>query len=186
MSLNTQISLTSHNQKLPLGKPTESYTLLERWRVEALRQLGVSPEEVAIDLFSDERQPVYPYRCHKKNSAFDYSWTELSQHSVLWANPPFSILTQVLEKLLTEESVVLVLLIPDWKSHAWYEPLCQLAIRSFTLPRKFPLYVCRGNKVMPSPRKWQSKVLYINFQKTEDRRQKTEDEVFLTRRFGTS
>ena len=74
----------------------------------------------------------------------------------IWANPPFSLLPNVLAKLQTE-AAHLVLIVPEWRCQ--FEPFERLALRKFQLP-KGPIFLKRGHDLMPPPN-WRVWAFYI-------------------------
>ena len=94
--------------------------------------LGVQP---TIDLFASQRHKQLPgyYTADKHDrkalghNAFAYFW---ERDKMLYANPPWSLIPQVLEKIRKEHSRVL-LITPKWKYAPWYEDLLAITVRSY-------------------------------------------------------
>ena len=73
-------------------RPTHGeYTLAPEWREWALQQLGVTPSQVQVDLFSTEKKAARSLFVTKAMDAFTFSWQKLvnKEDEFLWANPPF-------------------------------------------------------------------------------------------------
>ena len=100
----------SHNYKLdPLA------------RDQALIKLGADPSRIVVDLFASWKNAQHQFFIDKEMDAFAYNWSLLcdKQESLLWANPPFTQLEQVVTKAILE-NVSLALCAPVWPTHRWW------------------------------------------------------------------
>ena len=89
---------------------TEDYCFLPSHLEQTLRYFNLHLPR--IDLFaSPEHHLVHRYYS-LRNSAFPFTWDP--SLGLLWANPPFSLLHQVVRKSIADRSFILILH-PDWK-----------------------------------------------------------------------
>ena len=116
----------------------ESYTLTREIKENALQSLGVSRSDFVVDLFASFCNAQEPRFCTRKNSAFFYDWTSLSQHGLLWANPPFSQMERVMGKVVKEPCRI-VLVTPNWKGSNWERLLNKLSQAQYFVPANTPL-----------------------------------------------
>jgi hypothetical protein len=101
-----------------------------------------------IELFADESNRIlpdfvalYPNRRALAVDAFSINWSRLPP---LYANPPFSLLGRVLQKIL-EDRPEIMLIAPLWQSRPWYPMLLQ-ADQLFRLPRFKNLFSFLGKE----------------------------------------
>jgi hypothetical protein len=94
---------------------TEDYKLDPLVRNQALIKLGVTPSQVKVDLFASFKNTQEKVFIDKDMDAFSYDWSQLCQekNDILWANPPFSRLEEVVTKAITEKCKM-VLCVPVW------------------------------------------------------------------------
>ena len=137
------------------------YTLTPCVRADGLRQLGLTSDHMAIDLFASEANAQAPLFCTSENSAWRYSWTALCQQTDkwLWANPPFDHMHEVVQKL-EREAVNMVILVPYWPRRAWYASLRRMATNSFFIHRTETRYKPKPGLPTPPQPKWDT-VLFL-------------------------
>ena len=70
----------------------------------------------------------------------------------MYANPPWTLIERVLDKIAEDGSRVL-LVTHHWQEAPWYELLLKLTVRSYEWRGK--LYLTEGGNLRPIP-KWQS------------------------------
>ena len=70
-----------------------------------------------------------------KEDAFTFDWGKLSQDYPCWANPPFSLLHDVVTKIVLDKATVL-LCVPEWGISYWKEMLGKILISKVVLPRR--------------------------------------------------
>ena len=95
----------------------------------ALRTLNFQPE---IDLFASRLNKQLPVFCSFRpdpeasfKTAFTISWA----NKKLYCFPPFSCISQVLQKIIQDQTTCVVV-VPDWPTQAWYPLLTSLLILS--------------------------------------------------------
>ena len=139
---------TTHSQHIP-----ETYTLVPETRDWALEQLGIPKGSVALDLFATRQNATHPLYITKEMDAFTYSWDQLTGHSsqVLWANPPFSKLPQVVTKVALEPCRM-VLVTPEWRKEPWWTTLDKLTVARVIIPAGDAIYSGEGcTTPLPGP-----------------------------------
>ena len=131
------------------------YTLTPSVRASGLRQLGLTEEDVAIDLFASEDNAQAPLFCTSENSAMRYSWTALCRQTNkwLWANPPFDCMHELVQKM-HREPVNMILLGPYWPRHACFALLERMATNSYFIYRSETEYKQKPGLPTPPPPKW--------------------------------
>ena len=80
------------------------YTLDPKWRQWALERLGVGDLDIRVDLFSEPWSSAADLYITREMDAFSFNWGRLQEGSpnILWANPPFRVLTKVARKISQE------------------------------------------------------------------------------------
>ena len=75
----------------------EAYHLSPELRLEVLRDLGVEDADITIDLFASAHNTTKDTFIDVQQDAFTFRWDKLTEqpHHVLWANPPFSLMSKV-------------------------------------------------------------------------------------------
>ena len=98
---------------------TEAFQLIPDKRTRAMKDLGINPEKVKVDLFASPQNAQESLYCDVKNSAWRYDWNQLceSDDELLWANPPFTKLDRVVTKAALEKAKIkMIIVTPDWGS----------------------------------------------------------------------
>ena len=89
---------------------TENYQLARHVLENGLAALQVNLDEVQVELFASQQQHIKQLYCSKQlNNAFRFFWKAMG---LAYANPPFSLLAQVLTKIAYEGGRV-VMCTPD-------------------------------------------------------------------------
>lgn len=147
-----------------IGKRASQCCLAPYWREWALRHLGLSPQQIAIDLFPCKGLEACANVIEGSRDVFAFDWSKLCQGSpgnYLWANPPFGSMHRVVEKIALEECKV-VLVTPVWEETSWWPILKKMAARSGGLPRGEHLFHDSLTlNLLPSPR-WRAMVWVID------------------------
>ena len=147
-------------------KSRENYRLLPHIRDQALWDIGVLKEWVQADLFACKQNATHPVYIDKRRDAFTYSWDRLlsdPQH-VLWANPPFSMMEQVVTKIILEPTRV-VLVTPEWRDYPWWKPLDFITVARTYIPASQAIY--KGDcqrQTLPAPG-WRTVVSLVDSKK---------------------
>jgi hypothetical protein len=107
-----------------------------------------------LELFGDETNHLLPSFVSKHpnrralfHNAFSRDWSALPP---MYANPPFSLLGRVLQKIVAERPSIL-LIAPEWPSRPWW-PLLLEADQIYRLPRSSRLFSFLGR--FHYPLKW--------------------------------
>ena len=124
---------------------TENYKMLPNVRMDVLKELGINPLNICIDLFASHDNKQEKLYCTKTNSAWSYDWGKLTSKvdEYLWANHPFTKLLLVLTKVAIDEAR-LVLVTPDWGDTGdvgkWRRILDRLTIDRVEVQMEIPIY----------------------------------------------
>ena len=145
--------------ELPLFQELEEVKLKPSIFVLMCKELVVAP---CIDLFASHRHHQLPRyysayaddRMALGHNAFAYVW---DPGVCLYANPPWTLIGRVLDKIAGEGSRVL-LVTPHWQEAPWYELLLKLTVRSYEWRGK--LYLTEGGNLRPIP-KWYTLFSYV-------------------------
>ena len=151
------------NQHKPNAYKSVDSKLTPSVRACGLRKLGLSEDEVAIDLFASEFNAQAPMFYTRENSAMRYSLTSLCQQSGkwLWANAPFDHMGAVVQKVL-REPVQLVVLAPYWPKQEWFRRLESLAEDSHSIYRAETENVPPDGIPTPPPPQWDAILFRVN------------------------
>ena len=132
-------------------------------------------ERPVVDAFAAPSNTQLSRFWTTREDAFRQSW---HQEGPIWANPPFSLMGAVVDKIQSDGGN-LILLCPEWAPQL--PALMSLAKDSFLLPNG-KTYRIRGAALLPTPR-WRTIALRINQpapdQKPEER-EKTTGPITLT------
>lgn len=135
---------------------------LFRW---ATRKLGLQPN---LDLFATRANRLTPEFISREVqpaamdcNALSLNWKALQEHHRLWANPPFSILLEVLQKIKRERLQPLLLVAPRWTSARWRPLLLELSVAHVSLKPTSPIYIRHGTTLAPPPR-WTTEVHLVS------------------------
>ena len=117
-----------------LGPPSrigvvEAYHIIPETRSQVLRKLGIDPSFIAVDLFASDQNSTASLYIDKDADAFSFDWSKLAtpQQPILWANPPFSKIKQVIAKACVEPCK-LVLCTPEWRNRPWWKILDSITV----------------------------------------------------------
>jgi len=122
--------------------------------------LRLSPQ---IDLFATAQHHQLPWYLSPRtedphalgHNAFAYHWP---RDVLLYANPPWTILDQVVDKILTDQARVM-LVAPFWPEAQWYRK-----VRPFIVDRRLwkqALYLAPDGRLRPRP-KWATLFMYVD------------------------
>ena len=133
---------------------TENYQLARHVLENVLASLQVNLDEIRVELFASQQQHIMQLYCSKQlNNAYHFFWKAMG---VAYANPPFSLLTKVLNKIANEGGRV-VMCTPDWNcsgEHAyWRRMLHRMTVRRVHLPDG-PTYVPEDSDTAMQAPEW--------------------------------
>ena len=122
---------------------TERYQVLPEMVEKILTQLEVTP---TLDAFADPETHILPRWWGEGGECLDAFQTSWLPEVVgcLWANPPFSVLKNVVQKIV-QDGAQMVLICPDWRYLKWWKQVQGLVVKEFFIPK--------GTKVFRSPDK---------------------------------
>ena len=135
-----------------VGADTESCKLRDEteWMLNhsvfnrILERLQLSPD---IDLFASrlnyQIERYVSYQPDPKAVAVDALLVNWEDYDVFYAFPPFSLITQVLQKI-QRQRVTGLLIVPDWPTQIWYPKLMRMLIN-------YPLLIPPAEKLLQLP-----------------------------------
>ena len=113
----------------------------ENIKKQILEALDELPE---LDCFADQETHLF-HRWWGEGGefpdAFDKNWA-FDKVGTLWANPPFSKLPQVVEKV-RRDGARMILVCPDWQRDLWWKDLQDMVVDKMLFPR--------GQKIFRAP-----------------------------------
>ncbi len=119
------------------GTVAESTRMVRRVRSDgkffrwACRKLCFSPEVDAFARKGNRKCPRwYGTGSPEGNDSFKRSWGR----DRIWMNPPFSRMSEVVDRIRTEEMHGMVV-VPDWEWSRWHKRLMQMTQRSLVIPK---------------------------------------------------
>ena len=130
---------------------TESYTVTDVLRDRIVAWSGLQP---TVDAFASEKNKRFPR--HWEN-AFQEDWSS----EILWANPPFSMLPDVIDKICLEQARG-ILVVPEWPSQAWYHVLGAIALGWWEIPHDLPLFQTEGGVPLPQKKNWRTRAVVFD------------------------
>ena len=83
-----------------------------------------------LDVFASSRNAVTEKFFTSRENAFSQPRTD----NVLWICPPFHQLDVIIDKII-EDHAMGIIVIPTWKSQAWFHRLEDISVNSWTLPK---------------------------------------------------
>ena len=83
---------------------------------------------------------------------------DLQAVSATYANPPWSLIPQVLSKIVADE-VRIMLAVPEWPRAPWFKLFRHLVERQFRVDG--PLYLTYDGKLRPAPR-WATVIALVD------------------------
>ena len=106
--MEQQEKLEEHLRVVMRVYKTEDYKKDPLIRNQALIKLGIQPCQVKVDLFASWKNTQEKHFIDKSMDAFSYDWSLLNhkKEDVLWANPPFSRMEEVVTKAIHEKNQI--------------------------------------------------------------------------------
>jgi hypothetical protein len=115
-----------------------------------------------VDAFANRANAQFPKFWCAADSALEKPWGTTG--TVLWANPPFRLMSEVLTKWRSEGAVG-VLVVPVWRAEGWWSELVQLNgaghIRFSWFFPPMKLYHTDAGGLLPAPR-WTTAILFLD------------------------
>ena len=120
---------------------TEEYAVSNLWYEEIVTWANLEP---TVDAFASGAQHLLPRFWDPETDAFTQDWSL----ETLWMNPPFSRMTEVVDKIIFDGAMG-ILIIPVWTRFAWFHLLGKFAVDWMDLPRTSPVFQTREGKLLP-------------------------------------
>ena len=139
------------------------YCLDPKWRQWAFEKLHIDDKQVRVDLFASIRDRCKPLFITKQTDAFSFAWNKLHEHEseFLWANPPFSLMWEVITKIALEPCQA-ALCCPEWSDEPWWGTLNEIPHTKVCLPeRKRIFHGIYKKDILPSPA-WKTYVYLLD------------------------
>ena len=130
---------------------TESYTVTNNIRDKIVNFAGFTP---TVDAFASETNKRFPKHWE---DAFGEDWSS----EILWMNPPFSMLSDVLDKICLEQARG-ILVVPEWPSQAWYHVLGAISVDWWEIPHDLPLFQTEGGVPLPQKNNWHTRAVVFD------------------------
>ena len=133
---------------------SERYNVREGLVKDMCFRLKVTP---VVDAFADQGNHRFPLWWE---DAFAEKWP---QDQVIWANPPFSVMKKVVQKIKEDKAKVL-LVCPDWRSCSWWQSVQEHVVRGHFYPRGTPVFELEeeGKKRKMEGIKWGLWAYYVD------------------------
>ncbi|EPS62093.1 hypothetical protein M569_12700, partial [Genlisea aurea] len=141
--------------------PGEDYAFLADKFHDVVQALGVG--EPKVDVFASPANARCTTCWNPENSAFAKQW---GAQGLLWINPPFSQLSEVVNKIETDGAECL-LVCPDWSARPWFAKAQLLCAKAHFYPPGSRLF--ETDKGPAGPTRWGVWVLYIPAKSNEMR-----------------
>ena len=146
---NFQSKKAAHIRKV--GILTESYTVTDALRDKVVAWAGFTP---TVDAFASAKNKRFPRHWE---DAFEEDWSS----EILWANPPFSRLSEVVDKICLEQARG-ILIVPEWPSQAWYHVLGSIALGWWETPHDLPLFQTEEGAPLPQKGNWHTRAVVFD------------------------
>ena len=114
--------------------------------------------EPSVDAFSSVKNKRFPFHWTIEDDAFKQDW---NKQSLIWINPPFDLITKVIDKLIADKAIA-ILLVPKWTWSIWWKFHCNFCIDSFLIKSQADMFLKQGEDYMKRP-KWDVQAFLINF-----------------------
>ena len=138
------------------------YCLAPEWRECTIKELGLNPNQITIDLFADGKNAARPLFITQSMNAFSFNWSALIEEGeILWANPPFASLENVIAKVCCEPTRML-LCCPEWPEAPWWIMLPPITKSKVFLPEGEELYFGVVKKNILPPPTWRTMVCILD------------------------
>ena len=125
-----------------------------------------------VDAFADEQSS----KCVRfwgpggeAESGWSKSWS-YDRVGVIWANPAFSDLVDVVKKIKQDKAQV-ILVAPDWKDYDYYDDLWPMVQAYHYYPREADIFECSKQQMSHRRQQWGVWALYLNG--AQDKREET-------------
>jgi hypothetical protein len=133
-------------QTTPFGWFSESYAVCFRWRDLILEEFNLLDRvDDFVDVFSDTSNRRFG---QWYADAWKEKWDSSKMH---WWNPPFSLIGDVVLKILADHSIGIVVA-PAWRSENWFKVLDNVSSRRHVISAGEKIFELEGSLVGPT--KW--------------------------------
>ena len=100
-----------------------------------------------VDAFASRQNKRFPKFWDIKKDAFSKDW---STEDLLWINPPFDKIEEVVHKLETDGATGIIV-VPEWKDTGWRRKLQRLVVDSYIFNKEEPIFLREGVVLMKPP-----------------------------------
>lgn len=147
----------------PIWMRAGEFRLAPCWREWALHRLGVTPQQIRVDLFSKHGEGACALSIDRAQNAFSFDWADLCKggDDYLWANPPFQALPRVLAKI-SQEPCRVILVCPVWEEEKWWDLVQKMTSNRVYLPQRKNLYYGAVKVDMLPPPQWRTMVCVVD------------------------
>ena len=119
--------------------------------------LSVTDTTPTLDVFASGKNAKLPTFFTSKDDAFRQDWS----HDYLWICPQFSRLDAIIDKIVLDRAEGLIL-IPLWKSRAWFHALSHIAVKWWDLSQSEPSLQTPSGQPIPPKRDMQLRLVAFN------------------------
>lgn len=142
--------------KMFLTAKFEDYAVKREMFLEITKKFNV---EVELDTFAD----VYNFQVDNFLTKYENSLESTWHGQKLWVNAPFSLMGDVVLKLVYE-MVVAVVIVPVWGQHHWYKAILHLARSTLDFPVGMEFFEIRNSRGTSSvgPLPWGVKACLVD------------------------
>ena len=105
-------------------------------------------EEPSLDAFASKENRRFPRYWDVDTNAFSKDW---SQEGLLWMNPPFETLEEVVDKIVGDQARAIVV-VPEWPHRRWWKRLQDIKVAEFKFDPKMKIFLRGGTELLKPPR----------------------------------
>ena len=133
---------------------TETFTVTAEW---VQRIVQFSDLEPTIDAFASKGNQRFPRYWTRQDDAFSQDWST----EVIWANPPFSLMDKVIQKILQDEAHG-ILIIPCWDRCLWFTVLQTITVKWMDIPHNVCFYQSVHGRLLRQRPGWKSRAVVFD------------------------
>jgi hypothetical protein len=139
---------------------SEEYAVRKQFIKDILMRLNCGTP--TVDAFATMKNRRWTQHWGPENpehpDAFKEDWS-FAKNGVIWANPPFSKLSQVVQKAKNDK-VRMILICPEWDRQEWFKEAMSITNRSYRYKAGTPFFELNGRPV--DGIRWNVWALYID------------------------
>jgi hypothetical protein len=122
----------ANRKSKPLNWYATNYAIIDLW---VNKLLAWSDLKITIDAFANKSNRRFKRFWSLKSDAFTKKWSK----EILWCNPPFHLIQDMIQKIIDDKARALLIL-PHWPHLRWWKLLEKISIKWWDLPHDVPLY----------------------------------------------